>query len=315
MQVEGEESNVGGAKGGGSGLLSISLHPLVIINISDHSTRFKALSSGKSKRVLGVLLGKLEGRSVEVCNSFEMSHKEVEGKIKIDMEYFTIKMEQYKKVFPSLDPVGWYSNAVQRVPVGEVLPGDIDLHREIAKTIENPLYLLLDTTDGAGVRDLPVQMLESEVHMIDDTPTLTFAKSSYHLETEETERVAVDQVSHLLPAGAASASSSMSSHMSSVHSAVKMLQKRVVCILSLLEAMERGEVKKDHRLLRQVASLCQRLPATETGDFKEDFVQHYNDTLLVTYLASMTKGTNSINDLIDKYNVTFERKSHRRGLF
>jgi len=55
---------------------------------------------------------------------------------------------------------------LQRVPVGEVLPGDIDLHREIAKTIENPLYLLLDTTDGAGVRDLPVQMLESEVHTI-----------------------------------------------------------------------------------------------------------------------------------------------------
>jgi len=32
--------------------------------------------------------------------------------------------------------------------------------------------------------------------MIDDTPTLTFAKSSYHLETEEAERVSVDQVSH-----------------------------------------------------------------------------------------------------------------------
>lgn len=36
----------------------------------------------------------------------------------------------------------------------------------------------------------------SQVHMIDDTPTLTFAKSSYHLETEEAERVSVDQVSH-----------------------------------------------------------------------------------------------------------------------
>ena len=51
----------------------------------------------------------------------------------------------------------------QRVPEGDVLPGDIDVHREIAAIIENPLYLLLDTTDGAGVRDLPVQMLESEV--------------------------------------------------------------------------------------------------------------------------------------------------------
>jgi hypothetical protein len=55
----------------------------------------------------------------------------------------------------------------------------------------------------------------------------------------------------------------------------------VACILSLLEAMERGEVKKDHRLLRKVASLCQRLPATDTSDFKEDHVQSYNDTLLV----------------------------------
>ena len=220
-----------------------------------------------------------------------------------------------KKVFASLDPVGWYSNTIETVPVGEVLPGDIDVHRDIAAVIENPLYLLLDTSPGAGLRDLPVQLLESEVHMIDDAPTLTFAKSSYHLETEEAERISVDQVSHLLPAGSSSASSSMSSHLSSVDSAIQMLQKRVGCILQLLEAMERGEVKKDHRLLRKVSSLAQRLPATDTSEFKEDFVQHYNDTLLVTYLATMTKGTNSINDLIDKYNVAFERRSNRRGLF
>jgi hypothetical protein len=29
----------------------------------------------------------------------------------------------------------------------------------------------------------------------------------------------------------------------------------------------------------------------------------------------MTKGSNSINDLNDKYNVAFERQSRRRGLF
>jgi len=57
MQVEGEESQQVGGKGGSG--LSISLHPLVIINISDHSTRCRALNGGKPKRVLGVLLGKL----------------------------------------------------------------------------------------------------------------------------------------------------------------------------------------------------------------------------------------------------------------
>jgi hypothetical protein len=67
MQVEGDESAVGGAKNKDSGL-SISLHPLVIINISDHSTRFRALSAGTPKRVLGVLLGKLV--STRPCHPF-----------------------------------------------------------------------------------------------------------------------------------------------------------------------------------------------------------------------------------------------------
>ena len=31
---------------------------------------------------------------MEVCNSFEMDYKEVDGKIKIDMDYFEVKQEQ-----------------------------------------------------------------------------------------------------------------------------------------------------------------------------------------------------------------------------
>ena len=31
---------------------------------------------------------------MEVCNSFEINYKEVDGKIKIDMEYFDIKQDQ-----------------------------------------------------------------------------------------------------------------------------------------------------------------------------------------------------------------------------
>ncbi|KAI9487391.1 MAG: hypothetical protein EXX96DRAFT_553019, partial [Benjaminiella poitrasii] len=32
-------------------------------------------------------------------------------------------------------------------------------------------------------------------------------------------------------------------------------------------------------------------------------MQEYNDVLLVAYLASITKGLNSINDLVDKFNL------------
>ena len=41
----------------GGGQLNISLHPLVIINISDHWTRFKIQNQKENPRVIGALLG------------------------------------------------------------------------------------------------------------------------------------------------------------------------------------------------------------------------------------------------------------------
>ena len=74
MQVEGTgEENAGAPKGAAGRGSTISLHPLVIINISDHSTRFRALNGGNAKRVLGVLLGKLVPRMrilVGLCRPF-----------------------------------------------------------------------------------------------------------------------------------------------------------------------------------------------------------------------------------------------------
>jgi hypothetical protein len=54
METEGEVQSQ--AKGAASGL-NISLHPLVVINISDHTTRKRSLNNNKPTRVLGVLLG------------------------------------------------------------------------------------------------------------------------------------------------------------------------------------------------------------------------------------------------------------------
>jgi hypothetical protein len=54
MEEEGGSGAAGGVKAGG---LNIDIHPLVIINISDHTTRKRSLAKGKATRVLGILLG------------------------------------------------------------------------------------------------------------------------------------------------------------------------------------------------------------------------------------------------------------------
>ena len=57
------------------GSVSAVVHPLVIINISDHYTRMKCQQSDPSAaiRVIGILLGIQNGRDVEICTSFEIA--------------------------------------------------------------------------------------------------------------------------------------------------------------------------------------------------------------------------------------------------
>jgi hypothetical protein len=56
-----------------TGSLSNVLHPLVVINISDHHTRVRAQQpDAPGQRVFGVLLGEQSGRRVEIANSFEI---------------------------------------------------------------------------------------------------------------------------------------------------------------------------------------------------------------------------------------------------
>lgn len=88
-------------KEGGGGALQIDLHPLVIINISDHFTRAKVESTAPTApppRVIGALLGVQNGRNIEISNSFELVYHTLEGNIVVDTDYLKSKQEQCMSV-------------------------------------------------------------------------------------------------------------------------------------------------------------------------------------------------------------------------
>jgi COP9 signalosome complex subunit 6 len=98
-----------------SGGIYIQLHPLVVLNVSDHLTRARYLNQKeKQVRVIGALLGKQEGRVIEIVNTIEFSFKHVpdeEGGISINEEFAAERLEAYKKLFTDLVCIGWYSTA------------------------------------------------------------------------------------------------------------------------------------------------------------------------------------------------------------
>nr|CAB3483378.1 unnamed protein product [Digitaria exilis] len=100
--------------------LTFKLHPLVIVNVSDHYTRVKAQAAcsgdgssssgaapGQPPRVFGCVIGVQRGRTVEIFNSFELVLDPISGTL--DRAFLEKKQELYKKVFPDFYVLGWYS--------------------------------------------------------------------------------------------------------------------------------------------------------------------------------------------------------------
>lgn len=79
---------------------TVLLHPLVIINISDHATRARVENNGTHTRVIGALLGNQTGKTLEVSNSFELvTYSSDNGEISIDEAYLKSKLDQCYNFF------------------------------------------------------------------------------------------------------------------------------------------------------------------------------------------------------------------------
>ncbi|CAI0396964.1 unnamed protein product [Linum tenue] len=297
--------------------LTFKLHPLVMVNISDHYTRVKSQMNppgGDSAavkapapppRVYGCVIGVQRGRTVEIFNSFELLYDSATDSL--DRAFLLKKQELYKKVFPNFYVLGWYSTG------SDAEESDMHIHKALMDINESPVYVLLNPAINHAQKDLPVTIYESEMHVIDGIPQLIFVNSSYTIETVEAERISVDHVAHLKPSDGGSAATQLAAHLTSIHSAIKMLNSRIRVLHHYLVAMQKGEIPYENSLLRQVSSLLRRLPAIESEKFQDDFLMEYSDTLLITYLAMFTNCSSTMNELVEKFNTAYDRHSRRGG--
>lgn len=248
-----------------------------------------------------------------------------------------------------MDFLGWYTTG------GAPTESDIHVHKQICEINESPVILKLNPFMRNS--DLPITMYESVIDLVNGEATMLFVELSYTLATEEAERIGVDHVARMA-SGDSSESSQGKQHskfldfivnqfishpivaeqLQAQHSAVKMLASRVKIILEYVKAMERGEVPKSHEILREAKALTNRLPVLNSNYFQGEYytvitsfnfikhrlinfhlLQQYNDVLLQTYLASITKACHDLHQFVTKFNILCDRQSmmgrRMRGLF
>lgn len=349
--------------------VTCSLHPLVIMNISDHWTRIRA-QNGMKSQVYGALIGKQKGRNIEVMNSFELKFELVNDEVHILMDYYNTKEEQCefllkglfsvwelklclfsdKQVFSDLDFLGWYTTG--SVPSEK----HINIHKQICQINECPIMVLLDPT-SRNMNQLPISLYESVIDIVQGDAVMLFVPLTYTLATEEAERIGVDHVARM-STNDSDENSTVAEHLLAQHSAIKMLHSRIKIVLAYIKAVESGQLEANQEILRGAYSLSRRLPVIQNPSFKEEFytvsmrasgtlvmlqerpllaamserlnpnsrneiklilsLQQSNDVGLITYLGALTKVSNDMNQLVNKFNVLYDRQGmgrRMRGLF
>lgn len=298
---------------GGAARLDVHLHPLVLINMSDHVVRAKVSPAPGADRILGALIGQQEGRRVDLHNSFELLVEgEGEGRA-LELEFFQHRLAQYLEVFPSYEFLGWYSTG--KTPHD----GDKALHKKIQEVTanENPFALLLDTEamerDKANQsEELPVKVYDSVTQISDGVSVIHWSEVPYVIDTLEAERISVNHVVKSATAATAGHSSDFTQHTSGLSNSVTMLSKRLKELLEYMQEVKAGRAPKNHEVLRQMLSICQALKASHPDALQKQFCDELNDANLVVMLSSLTKTCAHTSDLLDKFQLAHDKKHRQR---
>ncbi|KAI0702430.1 COP9 signalosome subunit 6 [Cytidiella melzeri] len=287
--------------------LSLDLHPLPILNISEHLTRLKLQKNTNSPFVIGALLGTQNGREVEIVNTFELAMEE-DGQT-LDQGFLVARREQYKQVFPSLEFIGWYT--VATYPNAQ----HIALHEQFTAYSSTPLLLILQpstvfahatSTSDSLQAPLPFKAFEPTIEIRDRKSRSVFIEANFKIETGEAERIAVDWT-----ARGGSGGTSLESHLQTQRAAVKMLHDRILVLVKYITEVVAGSAKTDHTTLRALSALLASLPASEDKNFREEFDTEYEDVQLTAYLSTLTKSANILNDLVDRHVVLTANREDR----
>ncbi|WKX89497.1 hypothetical protein Q1695_008840 [Nippostrongylus brasiliensis] len=266
-----------------------SLHPLVIINISEHWTRVRAQSREKAaQKVFGAVLGKVDEGHVEMVNSFELRMFTVDGDVRFNEEFLRQRLVQYKEVFPELDAVGWYCTG------GEDLePNEITLQSLFADAMDSPLLVKLNpNVDSQAKRKVPVKVYANELTEVDWT-----------LVSEQSERIGIDHIAKLSQAGDDAAVSIEGKQMRAASSAVGMLLDRMEIICKYLKGVQEGRFPPNDEIIREANKIRQRLPLLKPADFDEGFKSQERDARAAMLLAKMTEICGTLSNLQAKTNM------------
>ncbi|KIK50465.1 hypothetical protein GYMLUDRAFT_182702 [Collybiopsis luxurians FD-317 M1] len=270
---------------------TIIVHPLVLLSVADHHAR--AVSRNTNKRVIGVLLGQDNGKTINVANSFGIPFEEDEKDSKtwfLDHNYIEGMYEMFKKVNARERLIGWYHTGPK------LRASDQEINDLFKRYIARPIMVIVDVRpETVGI---PTDAYFAVEEIKDDgTETRkTFLHCPSAIEAEEAEEIGVE---HLLRDIKDSTTTTLSTRVSEQLASLRGLQSRLSDVQKYLTEVAAGTMPVNHQIVYHLQDALNLLPDLNDPDTTQSFATSTNDELLVVYLSSLLRAVIALHALVD----------------
>ncbi|EME85614.1 uncharacterized protein MYCFIDRAFT_82647 [Pseudocercospora fijiensis CIRAD86] len=297
---------------------TVSVAPLVLLSAADHYGRS---AKGTRKRVVGVLLGQNDGKSVRVSNSFAVPFEEDEKDPSVwflDHNYVESMNDMFKKVNAREKLIGWYHSGPK------LRASDLEINELFKRYTPNPLLVIIDVQPkDVGV---PTDAYFAVEEIKDDgtTTAKTFVHTPSTIEAEEAEEIGVE---HLLRDIRDVAVGTLSTRITSQLESLQGLHLRLQDIGKYLQRVLDGDLPVNHAILGNLQDVFNLLPnlstpktagkdlpsinglvngavgvsggSSENSELARAMSTKTNDQLMSIYLSSLIRAITAFHDLIE----------------
>ncbi|EIM89623.1 Mov34-domain-containing protein [Stereum hirsutum FP-91666 SS1] len=283
---------------------TVVVHPLVLLSVADHHAR--SVSRGSSKRVVGVLLGQDNGKTINVANSFGIPFEEDEKDSKtwfLDHNYIDGMFEMFKKVNARERMIGWYHTGPK------LRASDLEINDLFKKFIARPVMVIVDVRPQTVGIPTDAYFAVEEIKDDGTETRKTFLHAPSAIEAEEAEEIGVE---HLLRDIKDSTTTTLSTRVSTQLASLRGLESRISDIQRYLADVAAGTMPVNHSIVYSLQDALNLLPDLGQESLTRAFASETNDELLVVYVSSLVRAVIALHALVDN-KATIGRAEMEEG--
>ncbi|CAF1252534.1 unnamed protein product [Adineta steineri] len=268
----------------------VVVHPLVLLSVVDHFNRMGKI--GNSQRVVGVLLGSLKNKILDVSNSFALPFDEEDKEKEVwflDHEYLENMYTMFRKVNARERIVGWYHTGPK------LHRNDISINELIREYHPDSVLVIIDAKPKDLGLPTEAYIAVEEIHDDGSPASKTFEHLPSEIGAEEAEEVGVE---HLLRDIRNATVGTLSQRITNQLMGLKGLTKSLYDVRAYLDKLLANKLPLNHQILSHIQDMFNLLPDVTQYDLIKSIYVKTNDEMLLVYLSSLIRSIIALHNLI-----------------